>query len=217
MNGSTWSARDLELLRQTYPDLPTADVAAQLGRSTRAVYSMAKLQGLKKSAAYLASESACRLRRGDNVGAASRFPKGHVPANKGLRRPGWAPGRMAETQFKPGTRPPNWQPVGAERLSKEGYLQRKLTDTGYPPRDWVPVHHIIWREASRAIPPGFRLIFTNGDKTDIRLDNLQLISLADNMRRNSVHHLPPAIKEVVNLKRAIVRRITIATRKEATP
>lgn len=217
MNGTPWSARDLDLLRQRYPHEQTATLAADFGRSTRAIYSMAKLQGLKKSAAYLASEAACRLRRGDNIGAAYRFPKGHAPANKGLRRPGWSVGRMAETQFKKGQPNHNRAPIGAERLSKEGYLQRKLTDTGYPPRDWVPVHHIIWRAAGRDIPPGHALIFINGDKTDIRLDNLQILSRADNMRRNSVHLLPPEIKEVVNLKRAIVRRITLATRKEATP
>lgn len=209
---NSWTQRDLDLLRQRYPHEPTAALAADLGRSTRALYSMAKLYGLKKSAAYLASESARRLRRGDNVGAASRFPKGHVPANKGLRRPGWTAGRMAETQFKKGSKPRNWQPVGAERLSKEGYLQRKLTDTGYPPRDWVPVHHIIWREAGRDIPQGFRLIFANGDKTDIRLDNLQLISLAENMRRNSYHNLPKPLAQLVQLRGALNRKINKLTK-----
>jgi hypothetical protein len=48
--------------------------------------------GLRKSAEYLAGPEACRLQRGDSVGARTRFSAGHVPANKGLRRPGYFPG-----------------------------------------------------------------------------------------------------------------------------
>lgn len=99
-----WNPEDEELLQARYPHEPTAPIAKALRRSVSAVYLRAKLLGLAKSAAYLASPAACRLRRGDQVGAAFRYPKGHVPANKGLRRPGWAPGRMSETQFRKGVR-----------------------------------------------------------------------------------------------------------------
>jgi hypothetical protein len=208
LNINQWTARDIDLLRQRYPHEPTAALAADLGRSVRAIYEKAYALGLKKTQEFLASGLAGRL---DGVrGGATRFKPGHSTWNKGIKFA--AGGRSGETQFKKGSKPPNWQPVGAERLSKEGYLQRKLTDTGYPPRDWVPVHHIIWREAGRDIPQGYRLIFTNGDKTDIRLDNLQLISLADNMRRNSYHNLPKPLAQLVQLRGALNRKINKLTK-----
>ena len=43
-------------------------------------------------------------------------------------------------------------------------LERKLTDTGVTRRDFVCIHHIIWREAGREIPPGHALVFKDGNK-----------------------------------------------------
>ncbi len=92
-----WAPWELARLHTDYPHVSTKELARDLGRSANAVYGRAALMGLHKSAEYLASPDACRLRRGDHVGAGRRFSPGHVPANKGLRRPGWSPGRMAET------------------------------------------------------------------------------------------------------------------------
>ena len=66
---------------------------------------------------------------------------------------------MAETQFKPDTRPHTWKPIGSTRLSREGYLQRKISDTGYPPKDWVGVHILMWQEAHGPLPKGFAVSF----------------------------------------------------------
>lgn len=163
--------------------------------------------GLKKSEAYLASPAACRLRRGDNVGAAHRFAPGHVPANKGLRRPGWSRGRMAETQFKPGNKPHTWKPVGSTRYSKDGYLQRKVSETGYPPRDWVGEHILMWQKAHGPVPPGFAVCFRDGNKTHRTLDNFELISRAELMRRNTIHNFPPDLTDVIRLNGALRRRL----------
>lgn len=208
MKAKPWTTHDIDMLRQRYPHEPTAALAADLGRSARAIYEKAYRLRLRKTPEFLVSGMAGRL---DGIrGGATRFKPGNTPWNKGIHFK--SGGRSAETRFKKGNKPPHWQPVGAERLSKEGYLQRKLTDTGYPPRDWVPVHHIVWRDAGRDIPPGFRLVFINGDKTDIRLDNLQLVSLADNMRRNSCHNLPKPLAEIVQLRGVITRKINKLTK-----
>jgi hypothetical protein len=101
-----------------------------------------------KSEAYLASPAACRLRRGDNIGAPYRFTKGHVPANKGLRRPGWGPGRMKETQFRKGERQGRavklYKPIGTERVSKDGYTERKINDG-------LPLQRALARRASARV------------------------------------------------------------------
>jgi hypothetical protein len=163
--------------------------------------------GLRKSAEYLASADACGLRRGNNVGATTRFGAGHVPANKGLRRPGYSPGRMASTQFKPGQKPHTWKPIGTTRLSKDGYLQRKVSDTGYPPRDWVGVHILTWQKKHGPVPKGFAVAFKDRDRTHISLDNLELISRRELMQRNTIHNYPPELTEVIRLGAALKRRL----------
>jgi len=197
----------LNILRTQYPHTPTKALAQSIRRSVSAVYGRATIMGLKKSVTYLAGPDACRLRRGDNVGAACRFLPGHVPANKGLRRPGWAPGRMAKTQFKPGSKPHTWKPIGSTRLSKDGYLQRKVSDTGYPPRDWVGEHILIWRHAHGPVPKGVAVAFRDGNKAHLDLDNFELISRRELMRRNTIHNYPPELAEVIRLGASLKRQI----------
>ena len=217
-----WSAADDAELRRIYPGLSTAAVAHQLRRTAAAVSARADKLGLHKSAAYLASPAACRLRRGDQVGAAFRFPKGHVPANKGLRRPGWSPGRMKDTQFKKGALSGRarklLKPLWAERISKDGYLERKISDTipdgvsrqeanRLRARRWRGVHLIVWEAANGPLPRGHAIAFKNGDKTDIRLDNLECISRRELMQRNTVHNLPKPVVQAVRLLGALNRQI----------
>lgn len=199
-----WTEAQLAQLRALYPDHRTAELEAVIGRSARSLYEMARKLGIRKSAAFLASGRAGRL---DGVrGGATRFKAGHVPANKGLRRPGYAPGRMAESQFKPGQRGTKYAPIGSERLN-DGYRQRKVSDTGYPPRDWQPVHVLLWIEHRGPVPAGHAIVFRNGDRTDIRIENLECISRADLMRRNTRHNLPPDLNQVISLRAALVRKI----------
>lgn len=210
-----WMASDLEVLRTLYPDHPTAAIAARLGRPVSRVYAKASHLGLHKSAAYLASPAAHRL--DGVVGTASRFQKGQAPANKGLRRPGWHRGRMRETQFQKGVRQGVavhlYQPIGTERLSKEGYLQRKVNDDFPLQARWKAVHTLVWEAANGPVPKSYALVFKNGDKRDIRLDNLELLSRADLMRRNTYHRYPKEIALAIQMRGALVRSINKRSRR----
>ena len=213
-----WSAEEDALLRQLYPDTLTATVAQRMRRSISAIYGRVDLLGLAKSPAYLASPDACRLRSGDNVGARTRYPKGHVPANKGTRRPGWAPGRMRETQFKKGERQgvaaKLYKPIGSERISKDGYLERKVNDDLPLQARWRAVHLILWESVHGRLPRGYAIVFKNGDKTDIRLDNLERITRGELMLRNTVHRYPKPIVETIQLIGAVRRKINRRTRSD---
>ena len=206
-----WLAGDDAVLREIYPGASTAAVAQCMGRSIAATYGRAEILGLHKSAAYLASPAACRLRRGDHVGARRRYPKGHVPANKGLRRPGWAPGRMKETQFKKGTLGGRAaevvKPVGAERINADGYRDRKINNDLPFYRRWRAVHVLTWEAEHGPVPRGHLVAFANNDKTDIRLENLELRSRRDHMALNTVQNFPAPLKHAIQLLGAINRRI----------
>lgn len=219
MRGAPWTPEKDELLRQLYPHMRTADVARRVGRTVYSTYNRAYGLGLKKSAAYLASPDACRLRR-NNFGAAHRYPKGHVPANKGLRRPGFSVGRgrMQETQFKKGVRSgiavKLYKPIGTERVSKDGYLERKINDDMPLQSRWRAVHLLLWESANGPLPKGHAVAFINRDKTDIRIENLECISRRELMARNTVHNLPRPLADAVQLLGAVRRRINRRTREE---
>lgn len=214
-----WQVNDDTALREIYSHLPTAAVARRLHRSICSVNGRANKLGLRKSDAYLASPAAHRIQRDvartNPRMIAHRFPRGHVPANKGVRRPGWHAGRMGETQFKKGHVGHNWKPVGSTRLV-DGYVYRKVADTRLVPwtRNWKPEHILVWERSHGRLPRHHCLAFKNGDRLDIRLDNLELISRRENMARNTVHNLPRPLRETVQLLGTLKRSINRRSRRE---
>lgn len=100
------------------------------------------------------------------------FKKGHVPFNKGTK--GLTQGGE-QTQFKPGDMPHNWVPVGSERVTGDGYVAVKIQD-GKLQKNWKCKHHIIWEEVNGVVPEGHALIFADGDRLNVALDNLILVS-----------------------------------------
>jgi hypothetical protein len=213
-----WTMAEEAIHSARYPNEPTAALAREMARPIGSVYQHALKIGLKKSAEYLASPAACRLRRGDRIGAATMFKKGQAPVNKGCaHRPGWAPGRMKDNQFKKGAPLRGWaatiyQPIGSERISKDGYLQRKVNDDLPAQRRWRGVHILLWEAAHGPLPEGHAVVFINGDRRDIRLENLECITRQELMARNTVHRYPKPIAEAIQLLGALKRQIRRRTK-----
>lgn len=203
-----WTLAEEEMLRRRYPHELARVLARELGRPIHHIHAKAKRLGLSKSEEFLSSK-ACRW--DGSQGLSCRFPKGHEPWNMGLK--GVATGGHA-TRFKPGHRPCNWLPVGSLRFSKEGYLQRKVTDTGYPPRDWKGVHILLWEEAHGPVPSGHCLAFRDGNKRNITLENLELITRAERMRRNTIHRYPPELKGAIRTLGRLKRTLKEVSREE---
>ena len=201
----SWSDQDIARLRELYPGTPMPELIKVFRRPDHAIYGKAHALGLKRSEDYLASEHACRLRREDNPGVGSRFKKGNTSWNKGISYA--AGGRSAETRFSVGTMPHNHVPVGTERVTRDGIRQRKTHDDGPAHRRWKSVHMIIWEEVHGEVPHGHLVVFRDRDTKNIELDNLELVSRAENMRRNTIHRYPPELKDTIRqlskLKRAI--------------
>lgn len=206
-----WTDAAVALLRELYPNTRTRDLVGILDASERQIYSKASTLGLTKSAEYLASEDSGRLR--GQRGVASRFQKGATPWNKGMT--GLHIGGEA-TQFKPGNMPHNWHPIGHERLCDGGYLQRKISDTRNTRRDYVNVHWLVWFAAGNTIPKGHALVFRDGNRQNFALENLELVTRAELMRRNSYHtNYPKEVGELIQLRSALNRKINRLT-KEST-
>jgi len=193
-----WTDTEIAALRSLFPDMPNDSIAAALGRTDRAIKSMAQYLGLKKSAEYHQKYT-------------SRFQAGHTSWNKGKK--GWkAGGRSAETRFKPGRDPKtahNYLPIGTVRERDDGYLERKYTDDQslYPAARWKLCHVECWEQHHGPVPENHVVAFINGDRRDIRIDNLECISRAELMARNTVHTLPKELAELCQLRGALNRQI----------
>lgn len=208
-----WTAEDRAELTRLYPYTPSKELADRFNRSLRAIYSMASELKLNKSPDYLASEKSTRIKNKQRLSISTEFNTGHTPHNKGVK--GWQAGGKAEqTQFKPRRKPHNYQPIGTELVDDYGYLRRKIANTGKRYTNWVFIHKLIWKEHHGPIPKGHIVAFRNGDKSDIRLDNLELISRAENLKRNTLHRLPEPLVQVIRIKSAITRRINQRTKQE---
>lgn len=177
MKRTCWTSVSDRFLVMAYADHSAHDIARVLNVPEQAVYRRANSLGLKKSTRFLKGHQSGRLDGRDRRGVGTRFKPGHTPWNKGKKHPG--KGRSIDTQFQPGHRPATWRPIGSEVVSSDGYLRRKISDTGVQRRDWIGVHQIIWEEANGPLPENHVVTFINGDKADVRLENLTTLSRAE--------------------------------------
>jgi hypothetical protein len=201
-----WCAEEDAILREFYPLLACKHIAAALRRPEKAVYQHANAIGLSKPPGWTSAYNREHCR--DN-GKRSRFQPGLVPWNKGAK--GLRIGGES-TQFKPGSQPFNTQPVGSHRVTKDGSLQRKVgTAAGSNSKRWRGVHELVWVELNGPVPSGHIVVFKPGQRTavleEITSDRVECISLAENMRRNTLHRYPKEIALAMQMRGALNRRI----------
>lgn len=126
---------------------------------------LAMSNGLKNGLDY-------RLKKGAQIGAATRFKKGQVSWNKGKKN-NYLGGEA--TQFKKGNRPQTYKPVGTELVNADGYVVVKVAD----PNKWRQKHILIWEAVNGTVPKGHCLIFADRNPLNVTLDNLLLITRAE--------------------------------------
>lgn len=109
----------------------------------------------------------CKGRYNISSGLTGQFVKGQNPYNKGTK------GLMKpnRTSFKKGNMPKNHRPVGSIRLSKDGYVEVKIAE----PNKWRLKHLFIWEQKFGPVPKGHAVVFLDGNKLNLTLENLSLI------------------------------------------
>lgn len=100
--------------------------------------------------------------------------EGMTPPNKGTKGLYNVGGN--KTSFKKGQKPLNYKPVGTERIDRDGYTLIKVSDTGAWHKRWKHKHRVMWEKENGPISREHALLFADGNKKNITLDNLILVS-----------------------------------------
>ena len=209
---ANWTEERLELLHRCYADYSTDDLAFLLGLRTEQVWAKANSLGLHKSDKYLSTAAGCALVRPGAGGRAHRFQKGHSSWNKGTKGLVRVTEASRATQFKAGQAPPNTLPIGSTKLDKSLVLLQKVSNApGNGSKRWRAVHELVWVAVNGPVPAKHIVVFKPGMKTnvleEITIDRVECISLAQNMKRNTRHNLPPELNQIVQLKAVLTRQI----------
>lgn len=204
-----WTDKDDIILKKVYPNIKTKTLVKKLGRSARSIYQRARILGLKKSKEFLASPESGIFIKGSTIGHQHRFQKGNVPANKGKKMSPELKKKVEYTFFQKGHKPNNTLYDGAITIrhdktpkSKRAYKYIRLAE-GY----WVELHRYNWEAKHGKIPKGFNVVFKNGDSMNCDLSNLELISHAELMKRNTLIQWPPDLQKTIKLNNKLKKQI----------
>jgi hypothetical protein len=144
---------------------------------------------------YTKTQIASAIKRyGLSTGRTGRFEKGRVPFNKGTKGMTSA----NRTSFKKGNIPPTYLPIGSEAITRDGYTIVKVSDQGTRNQRWRSKHRLIWEKHHGPVPDGHAIVFGDGDKTNLSIDNLILVTRA----QLSVMNTKKLIKNNVELTQA---------------
>jgi len=192
-----------DIIRERYPFEPTKKIADDLGLSESSVYNRAFAMGIKKDPVYLRST---QFPPGYLGGKATHIQKGTAPPNKGQKMSKDLYEKVAKTMFKKGNKPMNTQPIGTIHQRKDTggkmYLYIKLADS-----KWQLLNRYTWEQHNGPIPKGMVVVYKDGNYLNNNIDNLLMITLKENMARNTIQRLPKELQQVMRLKCKLIKKI----------
>lgn len=190
-----WTKAEDQYLRDHYANGSGRDMAKHLGIAPHVLYKRAAVLGLAKADNFL-SELAKRTGLPER-GRPHRIAPGSTPPNKGKKMSPELYAKAKPTMWGKGHMPHNWVPIGTETKDRDGYLKRKVSDdrTKASRFNWKFVHVLLWEEHHGPIPAGHMVCFRDGDKDNLVISNLELITMKENIARNSIINMPPELQD----------------------
>lgn len=170
-----------KIILELYPTMSSKTLAKKIKRGPAYVLHRAKELGMQDII--------------DKKRGSSQFKSGHKPHNKGRR---WDEYMTKEAQEK----------VKAGWFNKERVIRKPLYSISIrkdPPsgrfykyikladRKWVLLSRYVYEQHNGPIPKGHNVRFKNGDTMNCNIDNLELVTRAEMMLRNSVQDYAPEL------------------------
>jgi HNH endonuclease len=210
MNGKPITSADIAYIRKHYANTPTATIARHLGRGISTVYHLAHKHGIYKSVEYRTVHGGC-FAPGFKGGNATAFQPGHKPHNTGKKMTADTYAKVQRSMFKKGHLPHNTKKQGdgatSTRTDKIGNTYKFIR---IALGKWVPLHQHLWWQANGTYNTSAHCLwFINRNTLDVRLDNLELITRAENAKRNAskYHALTDELKQTNKLIKQINSKI----------
>lgn len=152
-----WSTEEKEYLKQITPGHHYKEIAEFMNSKFNMEFSLDQIKN---------AINRYKL----NTGFNGQFKKGQTSHNKGVK------GKIYEgskkTWFKKNNKPHNHRIVGSERINVYGYIEIKVKE----PNKWRLKHNVIWEKHNGPVPKDFAIIFGNGNKLNLDINNLILVS-----------------------------------------
>lgn len=127
-------------------------------------------------------------------------PKGFTPSNKGKKMSPQRYEKCKATMFRKGHMPSNHRPVGSERINADGYIEIKVAE----PNTWRLKHRVLWEEKNGKIEKGLKLIFLDGNKQNVSIDNLEILTSAEILLLNQ-QKIEAVSKEIMESRIALAK------------
>lgn len=201
-----------QFLRDNYLTIPACTMSHMLKRCKVAAPQRMKLLGIVTP-----DEVKQKFKAG------SYYKSGHQPDNKGKKITEFMSaeaiersktGRFAKDIITNG-RDHNWKQDG-EICTRRSRLktgeQRPYKYIRLSKSKWQMLHVHLWEELNGKAPAGHIIVFKDKDTMNCVADNLECISLQENMRRNSYHRFGVEIAGIIQLRGVLTRAINKKTK-----
>lgn len=185
-----------EVIKRCYAEMSNKEIAISTGHTYSQIKNFATKHNLKKS------EDFAKKQRESGY-----FKPGRESHNKGKKMSPEVYEKLKHTMFKKHSEPHNLKYDGYARKDRDGYTLVRVGKGKFKLK-----HRLIYEQHYGPILTDQLIVFRNGDKTDLRIENLEAIDKAENMRRNTIHNLPEELKETITL----LKRINIKINRHGT-
>lgn len=174
----TWTPDEISFLESNL-HLSKKAIAAHIGCTPDSVKNALRKNGLK-------------------LQSTGRYAPGNVPYYKGKKKPEHIRMKGAATWFTKGNRPHNTKHVGYISVRKDAagrqYFWIIVGDNQYQ-----HLHRYLWEREHGPVPPGHRIIFKDGNQGNCVIENLEMVTDQEAMRRNSILRYPREIADAMRL------------------
>ena len=197
-----FTKEQVDFVRNKYLTKPIKTMAAELG-----IHPGRITRFLKRENLVIPEEIRKKRQR------STQFAKGHETFNKGMKQTDWmSPENLEKVKkhwYKKGNVPHNVHPDGDGALSMRKdssgrYYQYIRTSLSV----WELHHRVIWEKEHGPIPEGYMVAFKDDDTSNVTLENLEMISMVENMYRNAKYNYPKEVIPSMTLVKQIENKLT---------
>lgn len=193
---STFSQEEIDFIKANYLTMTSGEMEKHLKRSGCGIAGVMRKNGLVIPKEILEQR---RLQ--------SYYKKGQSPPNKGKKWDDFmsneAQERSRATTYKKGNEPYNTKWDGAERLTKDGYIEVRVSKG-----KWELKHRVEWEKVNGKVPAAHCLWFKDRNTCNCDLSNLELIHRRENRLRNKIASTyDPELKELLKAHKQLIHTV----------